>query len=310
MSAPIFKEDVKPETLPATVYVYANQLVGGPSALLPYIKASLITKNAEAGDNLTVYSATEEPRWVDYWEIYGDDDLLFQGNMTGPIINPYLTYNDKYISFPSTEQWRAKYPVLFMGYWMARWVSGGSAITFLQEIADVSNKLFWEDGTLPQVSGNLPYGEVAYSSPPYSTITIKRNIPDAEYVSYNTEYNLGYMLPAFVQILDSDASERFKVIVDSIYYKTCSTELGYTLTIPVSTRVFSPENYTVPGMVDIHGDPIVYWRYKLDSITNSSLTKNFYKPVKTQEDYQILLNSEPKTIKSIQKIKKQIKGII
>jgi len=317
MSQAIFQEDNKPLFLPATAYVYANQEIKATIDKAPYVNVSLLTKNAHPDSNLALYPDVEEPQWLDYWTFYGDGELLYEGRCHGDLraLDVITGYNGYWVTVAPAEQWRGKYILeygtgLLKTYFPCLNAVGQFPsvnqynVTFLQSKTIKGDKIIHPLHCFP--GGTISYPVAA--APFYSEIIMKRNIPDMEWFGATTySHRVGYLTPAFVQIIGGDisANPTFRVIVDGTYYKTCETELGYELTIPTIEQTFEIYYHDYYEDPVTHAETIMY-NYRETSSVSGTVTKRFYKPVKSQEDFQIMISLDAMKIKQTQKFNKRI----
>ena len=159
MNEPLFLSDSNTR-IPGRIRYKLSEELYIPEKMIPWINCSVQAKS-KSFDNLYAIGIEEYPHWIDYYRIYGDDVLLWQGNLNGSpatlipgdnlgelkdayIIDPDLIETFPIIQFPATgNEWRAKYPTIIQGgSFKPKWSFDGETINcIIEHISDEEKQL-------------------------------------------------------------------------------------------------------------------------------------------------------------------------
>ena len=256
----LFQTETPHLYLPIKVkYLLRENLDITNESLLKSLKSIVLTKNDIDEKCISAPIKLERPSWSDYWCIYLNGVLIFQG-----------TPNQNGVYLP-TDSWRGSYykAVQYAGHDTSR-------IEFFWDTAKTMKIIWATQDYLELPSSNL------------GTITVTRNVPDMEY--FFTEYtflsgSLG-LLSSGIKSIDSyfvqqrdDFDEVIKhtILKEDFFYKLAKTEsISYN---KFTFTVNHPWNPLPVGYGHTYSPADVPDNFY---ITCNTITKKLYQPIMTQ----------------------------
>jgi hypothetical protein len=222
MNEPLFLSDDPPSEIPGLIEYKLDEIINIPEEMIPWINYSLMLKS-ESFDKLYAIGTQDFNSWRNYFRIYGNGELLWQGDLPyapanvipGDLTNTYFGWDIQQRPGIGNE-WRAKYRDDFPGGFWALWKPGFP----LQYRAngDIFSFGFPDENT-NRSYGYLPdYPPEPPDYPPaptYSTVRMTKNMPDAEAFKDVSGIKRTYSNQSIIKIDDN----KYKLFVSGkIYY--------------------------------------------------------------------------------------------
>jgi len=294
MTEPLFLSDNTPEHLPSLIYYKLSKDLYIPEKMIPLVNYSLLVK-ADSQEVLFGNGNIINPTWVDYYCITGDDTILYQGDL-GPIISGENASTKwgafGYLSAFSWD-WRIKYKNTedYPGAIAALWaLSPQNHPIYYQYYKLTKQFVLYCPGASNSTSSAygkfyVPPHPPEKPVPPYRSIKITKNIPDAEAFK-NMRFYSTYNTDTVIKIEDNE----YRFSAEGYLYILSKAVLKESITFDVfeiTYNVFEEDNLSIGEM---GWGWIKKFSYKEVSSTYSKIQKNIYVPEKSSVDLKLCLN--------------------
>jgi hypothetical protein len=209
------------ETLPSEVkYNFRQNLKLTEDQLAVVNYKILIKDNSESEHGLYIKEDYYSPSWFDYWRVYGDDILLWQGAM--------VSYNT---IFNISDSWRALYPYTMVQGFYPCWNNQDYKIWF------ATNPNYPGEGE--KIVFNLPtFWNGENWQPIYSTVRVTKNLPDLEYKELLSLFAyIGSENNYFLKKSEND----YDLCIEGTFFKRAKS----ILSVPIVPSDTLDETYTV-----------------------------------------------------------------
>jgi len=295
MNEPLFLPDSNTR-IPGRIRYKLSEELYIPEKMIPWINCSVQAKS-KSFDNLYAIGIEEYPQWIDYYRIYGDDVLLWQGNLNGSpaTLIPGDWESEHFIGHPiiqrpaARNEWRAKYPSDTVGgSFYPCWLSDKADIIlcWVEIISEEEKQLIFSGQKaeyrkvallaplpLPNETAWYNWQEPVtpeYPDPPeYGTITLQKNMPEPEALTNVTGINNSYCEYSIIKIGDN----KYKIFANGeIFYYSKDLEWGSSYQTIQGTWAAEKYDYKYDDGYLFHWQR--GWKYKLSSSSDSgNITK-------------------------------------
>jgi hypothetical protein len=315
LKEPQFKNQHEMTTIPNYIEYSEEFELPITEQMLPWVHVVPIVNMMSSDEGLPDKMVLDVPNWEDYWEIYGDDDLLWRGGLianvtlSGGWYPPYFAplWHGKRLSWASSlaevidkyHVWRAKYYTVVLNSRIVCWdIDYTSPIDWVEYQADKKiRKIIPPPGkeTTSHVYGVPP----PYPIPLYNTIRIKRNLPEPEFFITKGLYysNFDKSFAETETIKDNKGKEKaikYKLLLmGKVQYNApIDKEKVSSISFPTLDEIYQPEFWED---TEHAYDPVFPWwrrgyEYKLVSSSEGTTIKKLYKPLITTIKMKFLVD--------------------
>jgi hypothetical protein len=301
-----FKEEYHPTNIPSrNLYSFEVDL-DITEDMLSWINTAIIV-NSNLNTPLFGIGHFEIPRWRDYWRVYGDGLLLWEGSLDGPQYKIVDLISYRVLRIAPSTYWRGKYhndiyeeideyPSDYEVYWTIFTDPNLKRMEFTIANSDDSTKtlILPEKTNTKTVTWTPPDPPPTptppdYPIPPYSQIRVSRNVPDMEYFPDSGTQSAQYASSQRKTIYKI-GENKYKLTIIGDLYSFPLSKLVEEQSFPVFDKIFPVELWED---LTIYDDRYIWkrgYRYNFSSTPTGSITKEFYTAESEQLDIKLLVS--------------------